>query len=56
MIEFINHYSSSSGNLYQVKSGGGQLLIDPGVPISKIKKALGFRTREIAACLLSHEH
>lgn len=56
MIKFINHFSSSAGNLYQVKSEFGQLLIDPGIPIAKIKKALDFKLNSISACLVSHEH
>lgn len=55
-MEFINHYSSSTGNLYQIKSEAGQLLIDPGIPIAKIKKALRFKVGAIQACLVSHHH
>lgn len=55
-MQFISHHSGSTGNLYQIKSEAGQLLIDPGVPIAKIKKALDFKLREIDACLCSHMH
>ena len=45
-------HSGSKGNLYRV----GNLLIDPGVSISQIKKALNFRLSEIEGCLASHSH
>jgi phosphoribosyl 1,2-cyclic phosphodiesterase len=34
----------------------GQLLIDPGVTIARIKKALGFKVSDVSACLCSHAH
>uniref|UniRef100_A0A6M3LH80 Putative beta-lactamase superfamily domain n=1 Tax=viral metagenome TaxID=1070528 RepID=A0A6M3LH80_9ZZZZ len=46
------YHSGSTGNLYRI----GNLLIEAGVPIREIKKALGFRLSEIAGCLVSHEH
>jgi phosphoribosyl 1,2-cyclic phosphodiesterase len=46
------HYSGSSGNLYQVDD----LLIDPGVPGTKIKKALQYRLSGICGALVSHKH
>ena len=46
------YHSSSAGNLYQIDN----LLIDAGVPIAKITKALNFRLSEIEGCLISHEH
>ena len=55
-MEFKSFYSGSSGNLYQVKTEKGNLLIDPGVPISKIKKALGFNLSSVSAALVSHSH
>jgi len=55
-MQFTAHHSSSSGNLYQVESDAGMLLIDPGVPISKIKAALAFRLSAVDAALCSHQH
>jgi metal-dependent hydrolase (beta-lactamase superfamily II) len=56
MIEFRSHYSSSKGNLYQVSDNKTSLLLDPGVPIAQIKKALNFKLSGISASLLSHAH
>jgi len=48
--------SSSSGNLYRVSNGVDPLLIECGLPIRKIKQALGYRLSDIRACLVSHSH
>lgn len=53
---FTPHYSSSLGNLYTVSEGGNTLLIEAGVPIGKIGKALGHRLSSVDACLISHAH
>jgi phosphoribosyl 1,2-cyclic phosphodiesterase len=46
------HHTGSAGNLIQIDN----ILIDPGVPIKKIKDALHYRLRDIRFCLLSHAH
>lgn len=56
MIEFIAHASGSSGNLYQVVSGDKSLIIDPGIPITKIKRALNFKLSRVSGALISHSH
>jgi len=48
--------SSSKGNCYRVDVGGAPLLLECGINIARIKKALGFRLSSIAACLVTHEH
>jgi len=49
--------SGSKGNCYLLETDtGGSLLIEAGLPISQIKKALGFDFRKINGCLISHEH
>jgi len=55
-LRFISYHSGSSGNLYQLKGASGNLLIEAGVPISKVKKALDFKLSSISAALISHEH
>lgn len=55
-MQFLSFHSGSSGNLYQLKGASGNLLIEAGVPISKIKKALDFKLSSISACLISHWH
>jgi phosphoribosyl 1,2-cyclic phosphodiesterase len=51
-MQITSYHSSSSGNLYRVDN----LLLEAGVPIREIKRALDFRLHEIDACLISHEH
>lgn len=49
--------SNSSGNCYVLQASNGQiLLIECGVHISKIKKAIGFMPAKVAGCILTHEH
>jgi len=55
-VEFISYHSGSSGNLCQLKGDSGNILIDPGVTIKKIKKALNFQLSSISAALAGHEH
>ena len=56
MINFISHYSGSKGNLYSIDDGKTSLLLEPGVPIQKIKKALNFNLSNQSGCLVSHFH
>lgn len=51
-MNITTYHSSSAGNLYQVDD----LLIEAGVPIKEIKRALGFRLHKIRGCLITHEH
>lgn len=56
MLRFKTYASGSSGNLYTISDGKTTIMIDPGISWKKIQKALDFRTSEITACLLDHEH
>ncbi len=56
MIEIQSIGSSSSGNCYHITSRKSSLLLDCGLPIAKIKKALKFGLSAVAGCLVSHEH
>lgn len=49
--------SSSAGNAYVLSAPGlAPLLIDCGVGIDVIRQALGFKTTDLAGCLISHSH
>lgn len=49
--------SGSSGNCYALTSDSGQmLLLDCGVPIKEIKKAIGWNILGIVGCVVSHGH
>lgn len=48
--------SSSKGNAYLLKTSDEILLIECGVHIKQIKKALNFDLRKVVGCVLTHEH
>lgn len=49
--------SSSSGNCYLLQSNSGEtLIIECGVDIKEIKKALNFDFSKVVACLVTHGH
>lgn len=56
MIKIHSLASGSSGNCYHITDGSTPLLLECGIPFREIQKGVGFRTSEIAACLISHEH
>lgn len=56
MVEIRPLASGSSGNCYHLTDGSTSLLLECGIPFREIRRRLDFRTSDIAACLLSHEH
>jgi phosphoribosyl 1,2-cyclic phosphodiesterase len=48
--------TGSSGNCYILTVGKDKLIIDCGIRYKDILAALGFRTKGVAGCLVSHEH
>jgi phosphoribosyl 1,2-cyclic phosphodiesterase len=48
--------SSSSGNCYILDSGREALVIEAGVSLAEVKKALGFDVSRVVGCIVSHEH
>jgi phosphoribosyl 1,2-cyclic phosphodiesterase len=48
--------SSSAGNAHIIESGGYQLILDMGVPLSRIREALNHDLSKVVGCLVSHEH
>jgi phosphoribosyl 1,2-cyclic phosphodiesterase len=53
---FKPHHSSSKGNLYELRSDAGKLIIDPGVSIKLVKQALDFDLSSVQGALASHGH
>ncbi|MDO4720943.1 MAG: MBL fold metallo-hydrolase [Peptostreptococcaceae bacterium] len=47
--------SGSSGNCYKIDDGKTGILLECGIPLSKIKQKLNFNMN-IDACLITHEH
>lgn len=48
--------SSSKGNCYILENNQESLIIECGVNISEIKKALNFSFAKVSGCLVTHEH
>lgn len=49
--------SGSSGNCYLLTAGNGEtLIIDPGVPIKEIKKALNWDISCVVGAVCTHHH
>jgi len=48
--------SSSKGNGYILQNDSEALIIEAGVRLSEVKKALGWNLGKVAGCLLSHVH
>lgn len=48
--------SGSKGNAYLLENEQEALLIECGVNISEIKKAVNFNVSKIAGCIVTHEH
>ena len=48
--------SSSRGNSYLLSSGKSTIILECGVSISEIKKALNYDLSSVCCCLVTHEH
>lgn len=48
--------SSSSGNCYILQNQNEALVIEAGVSLKDVKKAVDFNVSKIVGCLVSHEH
>ena len=48
--------SGSTGNCYLLETKDGNLLLEAGIPIKKIKRELFFNFGAIDGCLITHEH
>ncbi len=55
-MEIAAYASGSSGNLYRLDDGQTPLLLEAGLPLKQIRKALDFKLSEIRGVLLTHEH
>ena len=48
--------SGSQGNSYVLISGSEILLIEAGVRLLEVKKAIDFQISKVVGCVISHEH
>ena len=56
MIKINPIASGSTGNAYHIDDGHCPLLIECGISLDKIRRALNYKTSSLAGCLISHEH
>lgn len=56
MIEIKTLASGSKGNCYHVTDGSTPILLECGIRFKEIRKALNFKTSNLAGCLVTHEH
>ena len=48
--------SGSTGNCYSISDGKTRLLIEAGIPVAEIQRAVGYRLTGCDACLVTHAH
>ena len=48
--------SSSEGNCYALQSGNSVLLLEAGIPVSRLRKKLPVGLSHVVGCLVTHEH
>lgn len=48
--------SSSKGNCYILSAADGVLIVECGISLSEVKKALKWRLNGVCGCLVSHRH
>lgn len=53
-MQFVSHASSSAGNLYELKTTQGRLLLEAGLPIAEIRRRVDLS--RIQAVFVSHYH
>ena len=54
---FIEHYSSSKGNFYEIVANNHKrILLDPGVTWQMAEKALNYDLSNIVGCMVTHSH
>lgn len=56
MITIKTLATGSKGNCYVVDDGSTTLLLECGISFKEIQRALDFNTRDIAGCLVTHDH
>lgn len=55
-MELIVLGSSSSGNCYLLQTESEVLILEAGINLKDVKRALGFTYTKVVGCLVTHEH
>lgn len=48
--------SNSAGNAYALDAGGEILLLEAGMKMADVKKAIDFRLQKVVGCVVTHSH
>ena len=48
--------SNSAGNAYALDSGNEILLLEAGMKMADVKRAIDFRLQDVVGCIVTHEH
>jgi phosphoribosyl 1,2-cyclic phosphodiesterase len=48
--------SGSGGNAYWISDGETPVLLDAGIPLSRIQSGCGYNAARLSGCLITHEH
>lgn len=48
--------SSSKGNCYVLQNDSEALIIEAGISLAEVKKALGWNIAKVKVCIISHQH
>lgn len=55
-MQLIVINSNSSGNSYALDSGKEILLLEAGMKMADVKRAINFRLQDVVGCIVTHEH
>ena len=56
-MKLITINTGSRGNGYALQADTGEiLLLEAGVPLKEVKKAIGYQTSKVVGCVISHVH
>jgi len=56
MTRLITIGSSSAGNSYAIDTGSEILLLEAGIKMAEVKRAIDFRLADVVGCVCSHVH
>lgn len=56
MVRLITVGSSSAGNSYALDTGSEILLLEAGIKMADVKRAIGYRLADVVGCVSTHRH
>lgn len=56
IMKLISVNSSSSGNAYALDTGSEILLLEAGIKMAEVKRAIDYRLADVVGCVVTHVH